>query len=475
MASLTKLIVRCDYEPQFQTVLLRDRFVCGLSNESTRKRLLTEEDTLTLERALEIAISVEKATVHAKQMKSDIKSTSVYQLNSKHQNKPSQFPTCHRCGGPHLAPACRFINEKCQSCGKTGHIAKVCRSKPSTSNRQDQHKKSYRTHSLEVANLSDTSANTSPPIYNMFSLNSRAEPIMVPVNINNRKIEMELDTDAAVSVISETTFNHALLSESTTLQPSSIILRTYLGKELPILGTVEVNVEYESQNETLSLLVIKGQGASLFGRDWLKHFRLNWSSINSIDKDKVEDEIIQKHSPLFRSELGTLQGGEAKIFIPQNTQPRFFKPRPVAYALKDKVEQELSRLQKEGVITPVQFSDWAAPIVPVIKSDGSIRICGDYSVTVNAVSKLDSYPLPRVDDLFTAMSGGKLFTKLDLSHAYQQLPLAEESKKYTTINTTKGLFQYERLPFGISSAPAIFQRTMDRQSTTRSPRSSCLY
>ena len=99
--------------------------------------------------------------------------------------------------------------------------------------------------------------------------------------------------------------------------------------------------------------------------------------------------------------------------------------------------------------------------MPVTKSDGTIRICGDYSVTVNAVSKLDSYPLPRVEDLFTAMSGGTLFTKLDLSHAYQQLLLAEESKKYTTINTTKGLFQYERLPFGISSAPAIFQRTMD--------------
>ena len=76
----------------------------------------------------------------------------------------------------------------------------------------------------------------------------------------------------------------------------------------------------------------------------LKHFNLIWSSINSIDKDRVVDEMIQKHSPLYRSELGTLQGGEAKIFIPPNTQPRFFKPRPVAYALKDKVEQELSRL-----------------------------------------------------------------------------------------------------------------------------------
>ena len=96
-----------------------------------------------------------------------------------------------------------------------------------------------------------------------------------------------------------------------------------------------------------------------------------------------------------------------------------------------------------------------------MKVDGSIHICGDYKVTVNAESKLDNYPLPRVDDLFTAMSGGKVFSKLDLTHAYQQVLLSESLKKYTTINTTKGLFEYQRLPFGISSAPAIFQRATE--------------
>ena len=209
------------------------------------------------------------------------------------------------------------------------------------------------------------------------------------------------------------------------------------------------------------MIVIQGQGASLFGCNWLSNIQLNWPTIHSIKPDHSVQELINKHSKLFRSELGTLQGVEAKIFVPPKTQPRFYKPHPVAYAMKAKVEQELDRLQKEGVIKPIQFSDWAAPIVPVIKSNGTIHICGDYSVTVNAVSKLDSYPLPKVDDLFTAMSGRKLFMKLDLSHAYQQLLLAENAKKYTTINTTKGLFQYQRLPFGISSAPAIFQRAMD--------------
>jgi transposase InsO family protein len=125
------------------------------------------------------------------------------------------------------------------------------------------------------------------------------------------------------------------------------------------------------------------------------------------------------------------------------------------------VEAELDRLHSTGVITPVTFSRWAAPIVPVIKSSGEIRICGDYKTTVNQVATPDKYPLPRVDELFAAMSGGSYFTKLDLSHAYQQLVLDDESQELVTINTSKGLYRYTRLPFGVSAAPSIFQRTMD--------------
>lgn len=107
------------------------------------------------------------------------------------------------------------------------------------------------------------------------------------------------------------------------------------------------------------------------------------------------------------------------------------------------------------------FSEWAAPVVPVQKSDGNLRLCGDYRVTVNQVCKPDAYPLPRTEDLFSTLEGGQYFTKLDLQHAYQQVVLEEGSRKYTTINTHKGLFMYQRLPFGISSAPSLFQRVME--------------
>ena len=159
--------------------------------------------------------------------------------------------------------------------------------------------------------------------------------------------------------------------------------------------------------------------------------------------------------------LGTLKGTEAKIYVDPSAPPKFIKGRPVPYALKAKVEKELDRLQSEGIISPVEFTEWAAPIVPVVKQDESVPICGDYKCTVNQVSKLDNYSIPKTEDLLATLGGGNQFTKLDMFQAYQQLLLDEESKKFTTINTHKGLYQYNRLPFGVSSAPGIFQRTIE--------------
>ena len=126
------------------------------------------------------------------------------------------------------------------------------------------------------------------------------------------------------------------------------------------------------------------------------------------------------------------------------------------------IDSELNRLEAEGVLKQIQFADWAAPIVPILKSDKkSVRICGDFKQTVNRAAKVDAYPIPKIEDLFAKLAGGKLFSKLDLSQAYQQIELEEESKAYVVINTQRGLFQYQRLPYGIASAPGIFQRIME--------------
>ena len=117
--------------------------------------------------------------------------------------------------------------------------------------------------------------------------------------------------------------------------------------------------------------------------------------------------------------------------------------------------------EREGIIEKIEHSEWAAPIVPVPKGDGEICICGYYKVTINPALEIDQHPLPKPEDLFASLARGQKFTKLDLKHAYQQMELDQDSRRYVTINTHKGLYCYIRLPFGVASTPAVFQHTMD--------------
>ena len=165
---------------------------------------------------------------------------------------------------------------------------------------------------------------------------------------------------------------------------------------------------------------------------------------------------------MFKDELGTMQGVKAKLYVKPDSKPKFFKSRPVPHALKGAIEQELDRLESMGVIEKVRYSEWAAPIVPVVKPDNSIRVCGDYKVTVNSVLEVDQHPLPNPEELFVTLSGGEKYTKLDLSRAYQQILLDEDSREFVTINTHKGLYRPTRLPFGVSSVSAIFESKIEQ-------------
>uniref|UniRef100_A0A1X7T2A1 Reverse transcriptase domain-containing protein n=1 Tax=Amphimedon queenslandica TaxID=400682 RepID=A0A1X7T2A1_AMPQE len=195
---------------------------------------------------------------------------------------------------------------------------------------------------------------------------------------------------------------------------SIMILTTHTGQKIKPVSAIDVDVRYQSQTATLPLVIDPGNRPTLLG-------------------------LLQKHAPVLRSELEKLQDFTAKIHVQSDVKPKFYRPRLVALLLRQKIFNEIDCLRGLGVITPVK----------------------DYKVTVNPVLLTDTYPLPQSEDLFAALAGGKIFSKLDLKHAYLQIPLDEASKILTTINTPKGLFQYECLPFGVSSAPSLFQRTIE--------------
>lgn len=146
---------------------------------------------------------------------------------------------------------------------------------------------------------------------------------------------------------------------------------------------------------------------------WKLYIRPEWESIQTVQSVAVAlSEVLEQHKAVFEG-LGELKGHKAKIVVDPNAQPRYCKARLVPYALREKIDQELDRLQSEGIIEPVQFAEWAAPVVPVLKQDKkSLRLCGDLKLTVNKASKLDKYPIPKIEDLFAQLAGGKSFSKL---------------------------------------------------------------
>ena len=435
--------------------MLRDRLVCGVRDISIQRRLLAEPK-LTLKRSLDLALAIEAAEKDVSEIQKRDSQEGNSSLN-KVDVKVEQGAElkCYRCGGNHLPGNCYFKDAKCYACGKVGHLSRVCQGKKkgrkTTPASEKKSGNPQVTHLLEGEEEAPT-GDQGVGAYSLFTFGSkRTAPYKVQLNVAGQVMEMEVDTGASLSVISEKMYNN-LSSEGRVppLEKSEIVLRTYTGEEVKPKGSCTVNVSYQGADYTLPLLVVGGEGPVLLGGNWLEQIKLYWPGIKQLTStchDKQLEGILQKHAQLFQESLGTLKGTAAKIHVDPTATPIFHKARPVPYALREKIEHDLERLEKAGTIEPVQYSEWATPIVPVMKSDDTVRVCGDYKLTVNKVSKLDGYPIPKLDDLYTKLAGGQTFTELDLSHAYEQMLVDEDSREFLTINTHKGLYRYNRLPY----------------------------
>ena len=458
VASLRRLSEHCEFGDGLDD-LLRDRLICGCNEDRLQKNLLAKTPPPNFKVAIAMAQAMESADKDTKDLQNSRIPAEVHAI-PRNSPPPRGQTNCYRCGGKHTADDCRFKEAVCHFCKKKGHIARVCRSKA----KQQRGGKTSTSHKslgkTNVIHIDEKEVGTEYTVNHVDG--TKKSPYTVELSVNGAPLKMEVDTGAAVSLISEATYKR-LWKNPPKLKPTTTRLRTYSGQQLVVLGTLVVNVEYETQQVARSLIVVKGSGPSLLGRDWLTMIRLDWKSlsVHQTSTERPLKDILKRHESLFRPELGLARNIDAKLYVEPDAIPRFCNARPVPYALREKVENELNRLQADGIIEPVQFAEWAAPIVPVLKPDGTARICGDYKLTVNKAAKLDAYPIPRIEDLFARLAGGKKFTKLDIAHAYQQIPLDEDSRSSVTINTHKGLFRYNRLPFGVHSAPAIFQRAME--------------
>ena len=161
---------------------------------------------------------------------------------------------------------------------------------------------------------------------------------------------------------------------------------------------------------------------------------------------------------LDSSELGTTQLVTHSIDTGQH-RPIKQQIRRMPFALRKKVEELVEEMLDQEVIEP-SGSPWASPIVLVQKKDGGVRFCVDYR-RLNQVTKMDEFPLPRIDDTLDLLTGSRYFSTLDLASGYWQVAMDQDSKEKTAFTTFAGLYQFRKMPFGLVNAPATFQRLME--------------
>ena len=386
LAALRKLSEYCNYGNALNSQLLT-QFTAGLRNTELQSKLL-EDDTLTIAVALKRAVAFERAHGEAVMVRDahaqpdTSKEDTVHRVakprydkhrprDSTQRDSPQQ--ACTRCDRKGCVPAtCWHKNATCNFCHKKGHISTACKGKKKTDGKPRSH---YRkgTHHVEDEGDDDT--------FTMHSLSLNAvtgrstHPWIVKPELEGVTIPMEVDTGSPITLIPEEIWTKTL---NLPLQPSDLKLISYTKNPLNLRGKCEVNVGLNGQK---MLHVARKGGATLMGRDWLRKIRLNWDELKIHHLSSPISTLIDRYGSLFSEEQGELKGFTAHLALKEGAQPSYIPAREIPYAMREKVEADLDRLVKRGVIYKVKHSRWSSPIVVVPKPDNAIRVCGDYKPT----------------------------------------------------------------------------------------------
>ena len=218
------------------------------------------------------------------------------------------------------------------------------------------------------------------------------------------------------------------------------------GSNLELAETVTVKMTIsgtDSWRKEKLLETIDLPELSLPDAELLKEFLTHHHDVFSlVDGERGETDLVYMK----------IETGEAS--------PKKQPPRRMPFAVRQEVAKQLKNMQQNGVIQP-SHSPWSSPVVMVRKKDGSHRFCVDYR-GLNAVTKADTFPLPRIDDLLDQLSKAKYFSTLDLASGFWQIRMEPHSQEKTAFVTPQGLFEFRVMPFGLTNAPAVFQRLMQQ-------------
>ena len=278
-------------------------------------------------------------------------------------------------------------------------------------------------------------------------------PLWVTCTLNNSITTLELDTGAQISTLNLSDANRSSANITSTNQCAL----AYNGQQIHFLGEAIVNVVYNKFSFTHKFFIVPEKQRSLFGRDLMQkcHIVIELPDVNNVPI--VSNDVLGKFKHYLDDNYKSNVCTSVHLDVTGDAKPKFMKARPVPLKLQEKVQIELKRLENNGIISKIYKSQWASPIVCVLKKNNDIRVCADYSSTVNKYLDPVQTPLPTIDQVINKVGKSVVFSQIDLKEAYLQLPLDNESKLLTTINTPAGLYCWNYLPFGLTASPGIFQ------------------
>lgn len=190
-------------------------------------------------------------------------------------------------------------------------------------------------------------------------------------------------------------------------------------------------------------------------------FDLTESNGLAIQQKRVFFNTLTQFKDVFSSheyDIGSTKVVEHKILLNSN-KPVKLRPYKIPHALQETVKDKINKMEQHGIISQ-SSSPYCSPVVLVKKKDGSVRMCVDYR-KLNDLTIKDAYPLPHIDQMLSELGQCTIFSTLDMQAGYHQIEIHPDDRHKTAFSSGKDLFEYNRLPFGMSNSASLFQRTMN--------------
>ncbi|XP_055585352.1 uncharacterized protein K02A2.6-like [Uranotaenia lowii] len=454
---------------------VKDQIIQSCQSAALRRDLLKRgdislEEVLSTAKIFETVAQQEKSFTSGEGTKPQANDVNKIEVASFSGKRKRPFVTnrfeCHRCGYVgHQAKdkKCPARGETCRNCGGADHFAKKCRVKQlkrtggfSYRERKDNGCSSNTgTRTFKKDEDQQTVKQIDDNAEYVFHVTSPSCNGEVTCEIGGVIATAVIDSGSKYNLLSQSKWDELKNNKVTVTnqrREAPMVFKAYGGQSLPLVGAFTATLKVGNLSDMVEFYVVKGDGKTLIGRDTAMAMGILKISV---PVNEVESNNCGK--------LGTIKDVVLDIPIRADVVPVVQPYRRIPVALEKLVDRKINELLSKGIIEPVnEPAKWVSPVVVVPKGDGSdVRICVDMRRANEAVER-ENHPLPTFEDFLPHLAKAKFFSRLDLESAFHQVEISKRSREITTFITSRGLYRYTRLMFGINCAPELYQKTMEQ-------------